>query len=746
MSNITGVSGTVTATAGGVTVGIGTAEATTRINVFDFTATATTTLVFTPFNTARFTIDDISLKPINGQIRSYRDVNLVNTTLATPSAQQRSPVLLFGGQGWKSTATAASQPASIRESFLPITGTSNITGRLEWQSSVNGGAYVTLMTLGTPSNGVTLGTGTGLSVPGIGSSSERFGSSAAAGGNSSVALGASASAGASGSVAIGTASSVHASATNSLAIGSSTAVGSAGIQTLNIGSLQTMNVPQSVAIGVSTLLNAGNAVAIGYSASVSGLGGTALGRLANAGGASSVAIGPSAYANGDTGVAIGSSSFAQVQNSFALGSSANAATTNGLAIGTSAVVTGNSGSMALGFNANNTFGGTGSAGLYGFDNHFFGAEHSAAPVPAVLGTSNISSGLATDTAGSDMTLQPGLSTGSAGGGTLYVQTSKPGSTPGSTQNTPLELVKVQPTGVASFSGNDQTLPAPSNISSNIQYADGSFFTGINTSGQQRDYQVYSYNGTIFSTTSLDYSHTDDNSTVSLSDTSSISGSTVSPGVGPGYTSGDNVEYQVYAICTVNTNGLYNPTPAQTSGPVSVSNTGDEIAVTWTGISFPAPCDNQAYRVLRQVNSGGYNDYFDVTGGGTSFTDPNSGWTGGGVSGSTTVQNFFKINATWTDGVGSTGAVVLRQIAGGGFNAAIDVTNTQTLVDSGQSFPASTTVSPTSVPRFKVVLNDTGSPIEVQNSAGTTIYKLPKVDGASGDRLTTDGAGNLYWAP
>lgn len=75
----------------------------------------------------------------------YDGFYLNNTTLATVGAQQYSPALHFTGQGWKTTATAGSQPVDFREFAVPVQGTTNPTAYLAWQASINGSAYVNAM-------------------------------------------------------------------------------------------------------------------------------------------------------------------------------------------------------------------------------------------------------------------------------------------------------------------------------------------------------------------------------------------------------------------------------------------------------------------------------------------------------------------------------------------------------------------------------------------------------------------------
>jgi hypothetical protein len=65
--------------------------------------------------------------------------SFINSTAATVGAQvQVSPALLFEAQGWKTTATAASQSVRFRQHVLPITGTTAPAGLLVFQSDING--------------------------------------------------------------------------------------------------------------------------------------------------------------------------------------------------------------------------------------------------------------------------------------------------------------------------------------------------------------------------------------------------------------------------------------------------------------------------------------------------------------------------------------------------------------------------------------------------------------------------------
>lgn len=86
---------------------------------------------------------------------------LENTTAAAAGAQQISPGIVFSGYGWKTTATAASQLVKLRLDLLPVQGTTAPTAQLRLASSINGGAYSTVITLDSNGTGnFTSGVGT----------------------------------------------------------------------------------------------------------------------------------------------------------------------------------------------------------------------------------------------------------------------------------------------------------------------------------------------------------------------------------------------------------------------------------------------------------------------------------------------------------------------------------------------------------------------------------------------------------
>ena len=102
---------------------------------------------------------------------SMNGLVLANVTAAAAGSQQWSPRVHFTGQGWKTTATAASQAVDVIEELQPVQGTTNPSGKLVWSSQINGGAFNPIMSLSTGagltvSNGLTAAPGVQIGVPG----------------------------------------------------------------------------------------------------------------------------------------------------------------------------------------------------------------------------------------------------------------------------------------------------------------------------------------------------------------------------------------------------------------------------------------------------------------------------------------------------------------------------------------------------------------------------------------------------
>lgn len=236
-----------------------------------------------------------------------KGIMLRNTTVATVALTQISPAIQFVGQGWKTSSVAGSQTAQMSMYLQPVQGSTNPTSQFFIKSSINGGADVTVAFLGVA---------VGLSVPGTGTSSQRFGQNAVASNTNSLAVGVSA----------------NVSGSNGIGIGAVAVV--AGTNATGIGS------------GVSAAGN--NSVAVGTGASSGGSSGTALGANSIASNTNSLAFGNSAQASGTEAVAIGAQSFASITDSIAIGYSANASTNPyAIAIGAYSITTGTD-AIALG--------------------------------------------------------------------------------------------------------------------------------------------------------------------------------------------------------------------------------------------------------------------------------------------------------------------------------------------------------------------------------------------------------------
>jgi hypothetical protein len=70
---------------------------------------------------------------------------LVNTTAAANGAQQWSPPIRWKGYGWE-TAVGSSDAVEFRSFVRPVQGTA-VSGGLDFQASLNGGAYATVFTM-----------------------------------------------------------------------------------------------------------------------------------------------------------------------------------------------------------------------------------------------------------------------------------------------------------------------------------------------------------------------------------------------------------------------------------------------------------------------------------------------------------------------------------------------------------------------------------------------------------------------
>lgn len=84
-------------------------------------------------------------------------VTLQNTTAAAAGAQQYSPGLSFIGRGWKTNATAASQPVETRFELRPVQGAAAPTYTFALLGRVNVGAWGDLLTVSSSGSLAPLG-------------------------------------------------------------------------------------------------------------------------------------------------------------------------------------------------------------------------------------------------------------------------------------------------------------------------------------------------------------------------------------------------------------------------------------------------------------------------------------------------------------------------------------------------------------------------------------------------------------
>lgn len=107
-----------------------------------------TQILYPDTNTAALTIvsgTTIGTSPTNGVI-------LTNSVVAAAGAQQASPPIMFGGSGWKTTASAAAQPVAFRLYNLPVQGSAAPSGLFKIESAINGGAFANGITFDTAGN------------------------------------------------------------------------------------------------------------------------------------------------------------------------------------------------------------------------------------------------------------------------------------------------------------------------------------------------------------------------------------------------------------------------------------------------------------------------------------------------------------------------------------------------------------------------------------------------------------------
>lgn len=83
---------------------------------------------------------------------STAGIQLINSTVAAVNSQQISPPIIWSGQGWKTVATAASQPVDFMAHVVPIQGSSLATGEWRLHSQQNGGGFSNRFSVDTVGN------------------------------------------------------------------------------------------------------------------------------------------------------------------------------------------------------------------------------------------------------------------------------------------------------------------------------------------------------------------------------------------------------------------------------------------------------------------------------------------------------------------------------------------------------------------------------------------------------------------
>jgi hypothetical protein len=218
--------------------------------------------------------------------------------------------------------------------------------------------------------------------------------------------------------------------------------------TIAIGSNAAALLTKNIAIGYGTLANNNLSLAVGNAASAVGANSIAIGSNAANNETSAISIGPSAtvLAGGSLGVAIGSGASVAGVGSIAIGGGAtiSAGANSSIAIGQNTSVV-HTNCVALGYTststANNQFI-CGNALNHITDIYFgSGVVDSTASTYTIHGTG----GLGSDNAGADLNLIGGLSTGTAGGGSVVIQTNSPAAGTSAVPNAPVTRVTISAT-------------------------------------------------------------------------------------------------------------------------------------------------------------------------------------------------------------------------------------------------------------------------------------------------------------
>lgn len=514
---------------------------------------------------------------------------------------------------------------------------------------------------------------------------------------------------------------------NDIAIGSGSQTGGGSIA---IGASSIVSGAESVGIGYLLNISGNNTVAIVSNSFITPYAGTFINATGTVyadngimiGGAQSVdAFGISIgfqSQSGQYGIGMGYSTVAAA-SSIAIGNSIQASYSNSGAIGSS-LTTQASDQFILGFQ----------------DTYFNNAITTNGSDVTLLHSADASSN---DTPGANFTIQPGMARGLGTSGSFIISMTPSINLSGSSFGTPYNSLLMDQFGETALVGAPITLAVASSSNGIIAYQQST--TGYNTNGTSDyyNYMLYAYktiSGTkIFSTGVQIGAFTDDNSSITINSTSNGS-SSITYGSGSYIANGNTIEYQIYARAIYNGNEIYNSTFTYTTTTDDSSTTPYTVNIAWTDADFsPYPGHTFAgVRILRQINGAGYNDYVDVTLGG-SFNDDNTAWTSGNTVSPTTIKNFLQINFGWT-AIGSPDGYVIQRSLGAGSFVATDAGNVTSFIDTGiLSWSDPTTITPTSLTATRVDINTLGKALRI-NSA----YNLPNSDGSAGYAVTTNGSG------
>ncbi len=607
--------------------------------------------------------------------------------------------------------------------------------------------------------------------PGVYSTAEQWGEGARALGQESVALGYLTTAAGDKGTSIG----AHSQSGNdgSVSIGwTATASGNSG----------------PIAIGRSTFANANSAIALGFQAQATGTNAISVGQNMTTSGVGTVGIGVNLSSTGDGGVIIGSimpsTSLSNVgltlinpgvistlddyailiggalrgaNRSIVIGKDASGTYNGSITIGSNS--TADNQCIAIGLSATASYTnsmalGTGvittatDQAIIGYTDTWF-KQITGVGVPINLHSPDAVNGSdQNDVRGGDFNIKVGEGTGIAPGGSLKIFTSPADVSSTNTLNPSFQSVTVEGDGTTTFLKAPLITQDPvTDATGTLTYPDGSFFTGYTDPGAgYLDYKIYA--GQTIGITKLwslvgsvaNSPFTFTGQTIFFVDNPTGGSATENP-IGTGYASGDSINYYIYAYTSANGNYFYSPSPATAS--VTIAGAIASVDLAWTAATFPAgstPVD--FYRIWRDLNGSGYVDYLDVVST-TSFNDDNTPFTWNPLTldpTPTTVASFAQIPFSWSAVSGANDYKMLRYINGvtGG---ATDMGNVTSFTDTG-SLPWSDplTVTPNIASANSVIINGVTGQVQVNNA-----YTLPAADGTSGQQLTTDGSGNLYWS-